>query len=164
MADVLYMSIKDYAKHVSASVGTIYDMCRKGKLPAVKIGGWKCWGNRTACYPSNTDPKDAFICIRRMFNWHAQTFIQTYWAKVDKPINKRLIQTIVDSENMRLNGLTGQGVILGGRIEFREDENPTTNLMDGIIKFHTYLTPPAPAREIENVLEYDPAYFETLFG
>ena len=52
------------------------------------IGGWKCWGNRTACYPSNTDPKDAFICIRRMFNWHAQTFIQTYWAKVDKPINK----------------------------------------------------------------------------
>ncbi|WP_304277559.1 helix-turn-helix domain-containing protein [Phascolarctobacterium succinatutens] len=41
MADVLYMSIKDYAKHVSASVGTIYDMCRKGKLPAVKIGGWR---------------------------------------------------------------------------------------------------------------------------
>ena len=36
MAEVLYMSIKDYAKHVSASVGTIYDMCRKGKLPAVK--------------------------------------------------------------------------------------------------------------------------------
>lgn len=128
------------------------------------IGGWKCWGNRTACYPSNTDPKDAFICIRRMFNWHAQTFIQTYWAKVDKPINKRLIQTVLDSENMRLNGLTGQGVILGGRVEFRDDENPVTNLMDGIIKFHTYLTPPAPAREIENVLEYDPAYFETLFS
>ena len=128
------------------------------------IGGWKCWGNRTACYPSNTDPKDAFICIRRMFNWHAQTFIQTYWAKVDKPINKRLIQTIMDSENIRLNGLAGQGVILGGRVEFREDENPTTNLMDGIIKFHTYITPCAPSREIENVLEYDPAYFETLFG
>lgn len=128
------------------------------------IGGWKCWGNRTACYPSKTDPKDAFICIRRMFNWHAQTFIQTYWAKVDKPINKRLIQTVLDSENMRLNGLTGQGVILGGRVEFRDDENPVTNLMDGIIKFHTYLTPPAPAREIENVLEYDPAYFETLFS
>ena len=73
------------------------------------IGGWKAWGNRTACYPSNTDPKDAFISIRRMFNWHAQTFIQTYWAKVDKPINKRLIQTVVDSENIRLNGLVAQG-------------------------------------------------------
>lgn len=128
------------------------------------IGGWKCWGNRTACYPSNTDPKDAFISIRRMFYWHAQTFIQTYWAKVDKPINKRLIQTVMDSENIRLNGLAAQGCIFGGRVEFRDDENPVTNLMDGIIKFHTYITPCAPAREIENVLEYDPAYFETLFG
>ncbi len=128
------------------------------------IGGWKLWGNRTGCYPSNTDPKDAFLCIRRMFNWHAQTFIQTYWAKVDQPINKRLIQTVVDSENIRLNGLVAQGCLLGGRVEFRNDENPTTDLMDGIIKFHTYMTPAAPARELDNVLEYDPAYFETLFA
>ena len=127
------------------------------------IGGWKAWGNRTACYPSNTDPKDAFISIRRMFNWHAQTFIQTYWVKVDQPINKRLIQTVVDSENIRLNGLVAQGVLLGARVEFREDENPTTNLLDGIIKFHTYFTPPTPARVIENVIEYDPDYFSTLF-
>lgn len=128
------------------------------------IGGWKCWGNRTCCYPSNTDTKDAFICVRRMFNWHAQTFIQTYWAKVDKPINKRLIQTVLDSENIRLNGLVAQGVLLGGRIEFLESENPTTNLLDGIIKFHTYITPPTPARVIENVIEYDPAYFSALFA
>ena len=127
------------------------------------IGGWKAWGNRTACYPSNTDPKDAFISIRRMFNWHAKTFIQTYWAKVDQPINKRLIQTVIDSENIRLNGLVAQGVLLGARVEFREDENPTTNLLDGIIKFHTYFTPPTPARVIENVIEYDPSYFQTLF-
>lgn len=128
------------------------------------VGGWKLWGNRTGCYPANTDPKDAFLCIRRMFNWHAQTFILTYWAKVDKPINKRLIQTVLDSENVRLNGLVGQGVLLGGRVEFQEDENPTTNLLDGIIKFHTYLTPSTPAREIDNSIEYDPSYFNSLFS
>lgn len=127
------------------------------------IGGWKAWGNRTCCYPANTDPKDAFISIRRMFNWHAQTFIQTYWAKVDKPTNKRLIQTLLDSENIRLNGLASQQVIIGGRVEFRSDENPTTDLLDGKIKFHTYLTPPVPAREIDNVLEFDPDYFSALF-
>ncbi|MDR2946719.1 MAG: phage tail sheath family protein, partial [Candidatus Adiutrix sp.] len=38
-------------------------------------GGWKFWGNRTACYPSVTDPKDAFIPIRRFFNWYQNTFI-----------------------------------------------------------------------------------------
>lgn len=128
------------------------------------IGGWKFWGNRTCCYPNNTDPKDSFINIKRMFNWHAQTFIQTYWAKVDKPINKRLIETVVDSENIRINGFVAEGVLLGGRIEFQESENPTTNLLDGIIKFHTYFTPSTPAREIENVIEYDPAYFSSLFS
>ena len=127
------------------------------------IGGWKAWGNRTGCYPGNTDPKDAFISIRRMFNWHAQTFIQTYWQKLDMPINKRLIQTVIDSENIRLNGLTAQGALLGARVEFHQDENPETSLMDGIIKFHTYFTPPPPAREIDNVIEYDVDYFNTLF-
>lgn len=128
------------------------------------VGGWKSWGNRTGCYPGNTDAKDAFIAIRRMFNWHAQTFILTYWAKVDAPINKRLIQTVIDSENIRLNGLVARGALLGARVEFHEDENPTTNLLDGIIKFHTYFTPPTPAREIDNVIEYDPAYFNALFS
>lgn len=99
-----------------------------------------------------------------MFNWHSQTFIQTYWAKVDKPINKRLIETVVDSENIRINGFVSEGILLGGRIEFLEDENSTTNLLDGIIKFHTYFTPPTPAREIENVIEYDPSYFSSLFS
>ena len=54
--------------------------------------------------------------------------------------------------------------ILGGRVEFREEEIPTTDLLDGKIKFHTYLTPPVPAREIDNVLEFDPNYFSALFG
>ena len=54
-------------------------------------------------------------------------------------------------------------MLLGGRVEFREDENPVTDLMDGIIRFHVYFTPPAPARDIEFVQEYDPAYMATLF-
>lgn len=39
-----------------------------------------------------------------------------------------------------------------------EDENPTTNLMGGIVKLHVYVTPPSPAQEIDFVLEYDPSY------
>ena len=137
----------------------------QGVITAINfMGGWKIWGNRTGCYPDNTDVKDSFLCVRRMFNWHASTFIQTYWAKVDKPINKRLIQTVIDSENIRLNGLVAQGALLGGRVEFLESENSTTNLLDGIITFHTYLTPPVPARVIENTIEYDPSYFSELFS
>ncbi len=127
-------------------------------------GGLKYFGNRTAAYPSITDPKDAFIPIRRFFNWHGNTFILTYFQKLDSPITRRLIETIVDSEQCRLNGFQRQEIILGGRIVFVSEENPTTDLMDGRIKFHTFLTPPSPAEVIENVLEYDPAYLATLFG
>jgi hypothetical protein len=128
------------------------------------VGGWKCWGNRTGCYPSVTDVKDSMIPIRRMFNWIGNTLTLTFWQKVDYPANRRLIETIVDSANIWLNGLAARQFILGGRVEFQVDENPVTDLMDGNIKFHVYVTPPSPAKEISFILEYDPAYVATLFG
>lgn len=127
------------------------------------IGGWKAWGNRTGAYPSITDPKDAFLPIRRMFDWIANTLVLTFWQKVDYPINRRLIDTIVDSANIWLNGLAARGFILGGRIEFIQSENPDTDLMDGIVRFRVYVTPPSPAREIDFIVEYDPQYLKTLF-
>lgn len=127
------------------------------------VGGWKAWGNRTAAYPGNTDPKDAFLPIRRMFNWVGNTTILTYWQRLDFPLNRRQIQTITDSVNIWLNGLVSAGYLLGGRVEFQEDENPATNLMDGKARFHLYLTPPSPNEEIDFVLEYDPAYLNSLF-
>lgn len=127
-------------------------------------GGWKCWGNRTACYPSNTDVKDAFISVNRMFKWISNTFVQTFWQNVDAPLNRRQIDNIVDSANIWLNGLAAQGYILGGRVEFLASENSTTDLMDGKARFHVYVTPPSPNREIDFILEYDPAYVSTLFS
>lgn len=128
------------------------------------IGGWKVWGNRTTIYPSNTDVKDAFIPIRRMFNYVNNTLITSFWSKIDNPINKRLIETVVDSAGTWLNGLAASEYILGGRVEFRSDENNTTDLMDGKICFHVYITPPSPAREIEFIQEYDPDYLSNLFS
>jgi phage tail sheath protein FI len=127
------------------------------------IGGWKLWGNRTGIYPGSTDVKDSFIPVRRMFNWIGNTLALTYYQKVDFPLNKRLIETIVDSANIWLNGLTARQFILGGRVEVLLEENPTTDLMDGNIKFHVFVTPPSPAKEIDWILEYDPKYLETLF-
>lgn len=102
------------------------------------IGGWTSWGNNTGCYPSNTDPKDAFIASRLMFNFLNNTLVQTYWQKIDDPTNKILIKTITDSNNIWLNGLENQGQILGGRVEFREEDNPLTSLISGVINFRIY--------------------------
>ena len=128
------------------------------------IGGYKGWGDWTAIYPSNTDPKDSQIVARRMFDFVGNTFITTFWQKVDEPLTPRLIRTIVNSFNVYLNGLTAREQILGGRIEMLEDDNPTTDLMAGIVKFHIYMTPAPATTEIEGIFEYDTSYFSTLIN
>jgi phage tail sheath protein FI len=128
------------------------------------FAGWKVWGNRTGGYPGTTDPKDSFIPIRRMFNWIGNTIILTTDRDVDEPGNKRLIQGVVGTIGSFLNSLVAAGALIAGKIEFRKDENPVTNLADGKIKFHDTLTPPSPAEDIEDVLEYDPAALAGLFA
>lgn len=122
------------------------------------MSGWVAWGNYTACYPSNTDVKDYFIPVSRMFSWVGNSLVKTFWSKLDKPMNRRLIDTVLDTANIWLNGLVGMGYLLGARVEMLDNENPLTNLMAGIIKLHVYMTPPSPAQEIDFVLEYDASY------
>lgn len=126
--------------------------------------GWTFWGNRTCCYPGVTDPKDAFIPVRRMFQWVGNTIVLTTWQKVDEPGNRRLIETVVNSINQWLNSLVARGQLLGGRCLFREEDNPTIELMDGIYHFKVFMTPPSPAEDMEFNLEIDTEYYSTLFG
>jgi len=131
-----------------------------GVLTALNFlsSGWVCWGNYTACYPSSTDVKDYFIPVSRMFDWVGNTLVKTFWSKLDKPMNRRLIDTILDSSNIWLNGLVGRGFLLGGRAVMLDAENPLTDLMAGIMRVHIYLTPASPAQEIDFTLEYDASY------
>jgi phage tail sheath protein FI len=126
--------------------------------------GWKLWGNRTAGYPSTTDPKDAFISIRRMFNWIGNTIILTTSGNVDNPVNLRLVRLVLNTLGTFLNGLVPIGALVDGKIEFRKEENPATDLSDGKVTWHVTLTPPPPAEEMTFVLEFDPAALQNLFA
>lgn len=126
------------------------------------IGGYVSWGNSTACYPSNTDVTDYFINVSRMFKWVANSVVLSTWSKVDRRLNRRLLESIMQSLNQWLNGLTSEEKILGGRVEFLEDENQDIDLMAGKATFHIYLTPPSPAQEFEFLLEYDTSYLSGL--
>lgn len=127
-------------------------------------GGLRSWGGRMSCYPFNTDPKDCQEPIRRMFNWYRNTFILTYFQKVDAPLTRRFIQTILKSEQIRLDGYTAREILLGGSISFDETENPLTDLIDGIVRFHIRFTPPPPARDIEAAFEFDVDNLSVLFS
>lgn len=126
-------------------------------------GGWKCWGNRTGRYPASSDPKDTFICVRRMMSYIGNSLITTYFSKVDNPLNRRLIESVVDSLRIWLNGLAARGVILGGEVTFDALFNPTTSLLDGNITFHVSIGFIVPAKEIHFDIEFEPSYMNALF-
>lgn len=128
------------------------------------IGGLRAWGDQTTAYPGNSDVKDASIPIRRMFNWVGNTLVLTSWQFVSNPMRRRMVETVQDTFNVWLNGLVGREFLLGGRVAFEQADNPTSDLMDGKVRWHVYLCPPQAARELVFVLEYDPQYLSTLFG
>lgn len=133
------------------------DYCNAcGVVTAINMNGWKCWGNNTAVYPSSTDPVDRWINIVIMFDYIENNFKLSFFQNVDDLTNYRLIDEVVDGENIQLNGLQGSDDIAGGEISFNHDENPITNIMGGHIKFHERIGGYTPAEDIENVFEFDP--------
>ncbi len=135
-----------------------------GVVTALNFNGFRSWGNNSAAYPMTTDPKDRWFCCRRFFSWWGNSFILSYFQKVDDPADTRLIQSICDAENIRGNSYMAQGKCAGARIIYREDENPITDILNGKIQFHQYLAPYTPAEDILNVLEFDPTMLETALG
>lgn len=174
--DVPYVSPSNHQLQADSSVLSsgeerIYSLTQANYLNAQGIvtalnfaNGWTAWGNSTTAYPASTDPKDNFISVRRMMDWIQNSIILTYFAKVDAPMNRRLIESVVNSVNIWLNGLAAKGAILGGRVELSEKENPSTQLLSGKVIFHLYVTPAIPAQEIHFTVEYDPSYLQTLFS
>ena len=135
-----------------------------GVATFLNMSGFRLWGNNTAAYPSTTDPKDRWFSVRRFLSWAANSFILTYFSKVDSPANKRLIEAIVDSENVRGNGFVARGVCARYEVIYDEAENTTADLLDGKITFHQYITPYTPAEDIEDVIEFDPDALTTALS
>lgn len=136
-----------------------------GVMTAINFSkGFTAWGNKTGAYPGVTDVKDTTIPVRRMFDWIGNTLVLTYWQKIDLPMTKRNIDTIIDSMNMWLNGLTSSGYILGGRVEFDSQNNSDIDLLDGNVTLKVNVTPPTPMKSITFNLEFDTNYLSALFS
>ena len=134
-----------------------------GVVTATNVNGWRCWGNYTGAFPGSNDAKDIWIPVRRMFDWQANTFIQTYFDRVDDPMNQVLIESIVDSENIRCAAYAPDKWA-GASIEYRRDDNPTTDILAGKMTFRQKIAPYTPAQEIDNTLSYDTELLASILG
>jgi uncharacterized protein len=157
--------ITESGAEVSLGIDQANYLNSQGIVTALNFtGGYKLWGNQTASYPAITDVKDSFIAVRRMFNWINNTLILTYFQNVDDPTNRSLIESVVDSVSIWLNGLAARGALLGGRVAFLSEENPVSDLLAGIVRFHLYMASPVPAQALHFTLEYDVSYLSALFA
>lgn len=135
-----------------------------GVVTFINLNGYRCWGNNTVVYPGKSDPKDRWIMVRRFFTWRANSLILTYFQKVDDPANYRLIESIVDSENINGNSFVARQICAGYHVSFLKAENPITKILDGTITFHIDLAPFTPAEDIEFILEFDPTAIANALG
>ena len=137
-----------------------------GLVTAFRTGGgtgFVLWNNNTAGFPSTTDVKDRFIPNSRMATHIANTIVLSIFQKVDEPVNRRLISSVVTSLNQAFNGWEAQGALLGATVQFLEQDNPITELQNGSITFRLFYAAPTPANEIEVVLEVDVDQYKALF-
>lgn len=128
--------------------------------------GIVAWGNRTSCYQpgGNSDPKDAFIPVKRMFKYIGNNLHINCATDVDKPMTFSRAKNIQNNINIWLSSLISQGKLLGGRVEFLQEENSQQDLVDGKFKWHIYLGAVTPGETLHFVLEYDGDYVQGFFA
>lgn len=125
-----------------------------GVVTVLNNNGWVLWGNYLACFPKISDVAKVFICTNRTQDWLCNTFVNTYRQYIDKPLNPPLRDAIINSFNIWLSGLTAEGKLYGGEIEYRSELNPVTSLMEGKFRLDTKAASPVPAQRIDMHIEY----------
>lgn len=143
-----------------ADVLTVTD----GIVTVLNNGGWTLWGNYLGCYPKTSDVAKMFICTNRTQDWICNTFIKTYWQYLDKPLTPPLRDAIINSFNSWLNGLTAEGKLYGGELEYIDETNPVTQLMGGVIRLDTKTASPIPTQRIDMHVTYSVDMLEAAFS
>ncbi len=127
--------------------------------------GTVLWGNRTSVFQpgGETDPKDVWIPVKRMFKYIGNTIMLNNTIEVDKGMTPSQAKSIETNINVWLNSLKNDNKLLGGRVEFKPEENSEQDMIAGKFKWHIYLGAIIPGESLEFRLEYDSKYLKLLF-
>lgn len=109
--------------------------------------GTRTWGNRSASFPTSTDPKN-FIPIRRMADIVHESLEQSMLTYIDRPLNQATIDAIRETGNAFFRTLIGRGACLAGSKCIYSDENTPEELAAGHVTFDLVFMGPTPAERI----------------
>lgn len=125
--------------------------------------GWKVWGNRSSAYPTETD-WETFVCVRRTKDIIDESIRYSSAQFIDQPIDKALIDSILESVNMFFRKLQGDGAIMGGLAWFDQGRNPDTEIKAGHLLIQYKFTPKPPLERLTYESELTGEYLITLSG
>ena len=109
--------------------------------------GLRTWGNRSAAWPTVTNPKN-FINIRRVADVIAESIEYSMLQFLDQPINNAWIDAVTESVCSFMRTLMARGAILDGKCWYDKALNEATELAAGHITFSYDFMPPPPAERI----------------
>lgn len=110
--------------------------------------GIRTWGNRTASFPSNTNP-DNFISVQRTADVIHESLENAVFQFIDQPITPALIDAIRETGNSFIRTLIGRGALVAGsRVEFPAELNTPTTLAAGQLIYNLVMMPSVPAERI----------------
>jgi phage tail sheath protein FI len=116
----------------------------------------RSWGNYSAIFPASTDPAKMWANIVRFKRWYGNSLLLTHFQSLDGPISRRQIDGILDVENDRLRMYAQQGwCAAGSNIQFLDEDNPDTELLNGHVRFRVFYAPFAPMQRIDFLPEFD---------
>lgn len=142
----------------------------QGISTAIKFeGSWRTWGVHTAIYSfeveDSLDSRDIFESSVRVIRSLGNIFQKKFWDKIDKGLNKGIIESIInDFQRDTLDLYASQGKILYGKIEFLADENPASDMLQGDFKFNVEVTGGLVVKSVTALLRWTPKGLNLLFG
>lgn len=110
----------------------------------IQKSGFRLWGTRTC----STDPKWAFLSVRRTADMINESLLKAHLWAVDQNITKTYIEDVTEGVNAYLRDLRAMGAIIGGQCWADPELNTPSNMSQGNLFFDFDFTPPYPAEHI----------------
>lgn len=139
----------------------------KGIRTATYWGGqWVIWGPHTGAYEygKDMDARDKFDCSVRIIYHIMNDFQKKYGVKVDMPMSRSMVDTILNDYQVYLDSLISDGALLYATIEFNETSNPVSDIVEGDFDFDISTTTTPPGKSITAKVQYTSTGIDTLLG
>ena len=125
------------------------------------------WGPHTAAYTygGSMDASYIFDNNIRMLMYCSKGFQKRQGVTIDKPMTPAAVESVVISEQDILNSLKTVGALIGDPvIMFLENENSTSDMINGDFVWHIEATPTPPKKSATVKVTYTDEGFSAYFG